>query len=133
MHGEKVVIRLLPRAENVPLLTKTGLTPGQLETLANALLQAQGLVLITGPTGSGKTNTLYAAIQQVSTPDRNIVTLEDPVEVQVAGITQVQVHEQVRADLRPRPAQRSCARTPTSSSSARSATTRPPSWPCRPR
>lgn len=93
LHGEKVVIRLLPRAENVPLLTKTGLTPSQQETVGHALVQAQGLVLITGPTGSGKTNTLYAAIQQVSTPDRNIVTLEDPVEVQVAGITQVQVHE----------------------------------------
>jgi type IV pilus assembly protein PilB len=93
LHGEKVVIRLLPRAENVPLLHKTGLTPSQLEMLGSALIQSQGLVLITGPTGSGKTNTLYAAIQQVSTPDRNIVTLEDPVEVQVAGITQVQVHE----------------------------------------
>jgi type IV pilus assembly protein PilB len=93
LHGEKVVIRLLPRAENVPLLTKTGMTPPQLETLGASLTQTQGLVLITGPTGSGKTNTLYAAIQQVSTPDRNIVTLEDPVEVQVAGITQVQVHE----------------------------------------
>jgi type IV pilus assembly protein PilB len=93
LHGEKVVIRLLPRAENVPLLTKTGMTPPQLELIGSALTQSQGLVLITGPTGSGKTNTLYAAIQQVSTPDRNIVTLEDPVEVQVAGITQVQVHE----------------------------------------
>jgi len=92
LHGEKVVIRLLPRAENVPQLSGTGLAPSQLELLGNALEQAQGLVLITGPTGSGKTNTLYAAIQQVSTPDRNIVTLEDPVEVQVAGITQVQVH-----------------------------------------
>ncbi len=92
LHGEKVVIRLLPRAENVPLLTRTGLTPAQQEVVGSALVQTQGLVLITGPTGSGKTNTLYAAIQQVSTPDRNIVTLEDPVEVQVAGITQVQVH-----------------------------------------
>jgi len=97
LHGEKVVIRLLPRAENVPLLTGTGLSPSQLELLGTALTQAQGLVLITGPTGSGKTNTLYAAIQQVSTPDRNIVTLEDPVEVQVAGITQVQV--QVKSGL----------------------------------
>lgn len=93
LHGEKVVIRLLPPAENVPLLSKTGLTQPQLELLGTALTQSQGLVLITGPTGSGKTNTLYAAIQQVGTPDRNIVTLEDPVEVQVAGITQVQVHE----------------------------------------
>jgi type IV pilus assembly protein PilB len=93
LHGEKVVIRILPRAENVPLLSKTGLTHHQLELLGAALTQSQGLILITGPTGSGKTNTLYAAIQQVSTPDRNIVTLEDPVEVQVTGITQVQVHE----------------------------------------
>jgi type IV pilus assembly protein PilB len=93
LHGEKVVVRLLPRAENVPLLSKTGMTPAQLETVGAALIQTQGLILITGPTGSGKTNTQYAAIQQVSTPDRNIVTLEDPVEVQVAGITQVQVHE----------------------------------------
>ena len=93
LHGEKVVVRLLPRAENVPLLTRTGMTAMQLETIGSALIQSQGLVLITGPTGSGKTNTLYASIQQVSTPDRNIVTLEDPVEVQIAGITQVQVHE----------------------------------------
>ena len=93
LHGEKVVIRLLPRAADVPTLAGTGMTPAQLDLLGSALLQAQGLILITGPTGSGKTNTLYAGIQQVSTPDRNIVTLEDPVEVQVAGITQVQVHE----------------------------------------
>ena len=93
LHGEKAVIRLLPRAENVPLLARTGLSADQLDVVNGALVQSQGLILITGPTGSGKTSTLYAAIQQVSTPDRNIVTLEDPVEVQVAGITQVQVHE----------------------------------------
>ncbi|HWG94771.1 MAG TPA: ATPase, T2SS/T4P/T4SS family, partial [Mycobacteriales bacterium] len=93
LHGEKVVIRLLPRADGVPMLGRTGLTAPQLELVSNALVQAQGLVLITGPTGSGKTNTLYAGIQQVSTPDRNIVTLEDPVEIQVPGITQVQVSE----------------------------------------
>ncbi|MDQ3610911.1 MAG: Flp pilus assembly complex ATPase component TadA [Actinomycetota bacterium] len=93
LHGEKVVIRLLPRSDDVPMLARTGLDPAQLELLTATLAQAQGLILLTGPTGSGKTNTLYAAIQQISTPDRNIVTLEDPVEVQVAGITQVQVHE----------------------------------------
>jgi type IV pilus assembly protein PilB len=93
LHGEKVVIRLLPRADDVPMLGRTGLTAPQLEQLNNALVQSQGLVLITGPTGSGKTNTLYAGIHQVSTPDRNIVTLEDPVEIQVPGITQVQVSE----------------------------------------
>ncbi|MDT7572068.1 MAG: hypothetical protein QOE05_2242, partial [Actinomycetota bacterium] len=93
MHGEKAVIRILPRSDKVPRLDKTGLTGEQLEALTTALVQSQGLILITGPTGSGKTNTLYAGIQQVSTPDRNIVTLEDPVEIQVAGITQVQVNE----------------------------------------
>ncbi|MCU1674980.1 MAG: type secretion system protein [Frankiales bacterium] len=93
LHGEKVVIRILPRSENVPRLDKTGLTGAQLEAVTTALVQSQGLILITGPTGSGKTNTLYAGIQHVSTPDRNIVTREDPVEVQVSGITQVQVSE----------------------------------------
>jgi len=93
LHGEKVVIRILPRSDNVPRLDKTGLTGAQLEAVTNALVQSQGLILITGPTGSGKTNTLYAGIQHVSTPDRNIVTLEDPVEVQVTGITQVQVSD----------------------------------------
>ncbi len=93
LHGEKVVIRLLPRAENVPLLSKSGLSPQQLEAVGGVLTQPQGLILITGPTGSGKTSTLYAAIQQLRTADRNIVTLEDPVEVHVPGISQVQVHE----------------------------------------
>ncbi|MDT7539278.1 MAG: type pilus assembly protein PilB [Actinomycetota bacterium] len=93
MHGEKAVIRLLPRSDNVPRLDKTGLTATQLEALTASLVQSQGLVLLTGPTGSGKTSTLYSGIQQISTPDRNIVTLEDPVEIQLAGITQVQVNE----------------------------------------
>jgi type IV pilus assembly protein PilB len=93
LHGEKVVVRLLARADAVPLLAHTGLDERQLETLLATLTAPQGLVLITGPTGSGKTNTLYSAIQQVSTPDRNIVALEDPVEIQVSGITQVQVNE----------------------------------------
>jgi type IV pilus assembly protein PilB len=93
LHGEKVVIRILPRSDNVPRLERTGLQGSQLEAVTSALVQSQGLVLITGPTGSGKTNTLYAGIQQVSTPDRNIVTLEDPVEIQLPGISQVQVNE----------------------------------------
>jgi type IV pilus assembly protein PilB len=93
LHGEKVVIRLLSRADSVPPITKIGLSEGQLETLLTTVVAPQGLILITGPTGSGKTNTLYSAIQQIKTPDRNIVTLEDPVEMQVAGLTQVQVNE----------------------------------------
>ncbi|HMC70361.1 MAG TPA: GspE/PulE family protein, partial [Mycobacteriales bacterium] len=93
IHGEKVVIRLLSRADSVPALTKIGMGDKQLESLLGTLVAPQGLILITGPTGSGKTSTLYAAIHQIKTPDRNIVTLEDPVEMQVTGISQVNVNE----------------------------------------
>lgn len=93
LHGEKVVIRLLTRSDAVPGLAALGFEPGQLATFRSALSVPQGLVLITGPTGSGKTNTLYAAIAEILTPEKNIVTLEDPIEVQLPGITQVQVHE----------------------------------------
>ena len=93
IHGEKVVVRLLSRADSVPPIAKIGMEPKQLEALLGTLVAPQGLVLITGPTGSGKTSTLYSAIHQIKTPDRNIVTLEDPVEMQVTGITQVQVHD----------------------------------------
>ncbi|MDQ1710170.1 MAG: type pilus assembly protein PilB, partial [Frankiaceae bacterium] len=93
MHGEKIVIRLLARADNVPPLVKSGMEEKQLEDVLSAMLVPQGLILITGPTGSGKTSTLYSAINQIRTPDRNIVTLEDPVEIQLPGVNQVQVHE----------------------------------------
>jgi type IV pilus assembly protein PilB len=93
LHGEKVVVRLLTRADNVPSLASLGFEQEQLQTFLGALSVPQGLVLITGPTGSGKTNTLYAAIHETMTPEKNIVTLEDPIEVQLPGITQVQVSE----------------------------------------
>jgi type IV pilus assembly protein PilB len=93
LHGEKVVIRLLTRGDAIPSLSELGLEPDQLELLGAALSVPQGLVLITGPTGSGKTNTLYSAIAQIRSPQKNIVTLEDPVEVQLSGITQVGVNE----------------------------------------
>ncbi|MDX6287814.1 MAG: hypothetical protein QOG53_3299 [Frankiales bacterium] len=93
VHGEKIVVRLLAGAESVAPLTSLGFDQRQLDDLLNALTSPQGLILITGPTGSGKTNSLYAAINQIRTPDRNIVTLEDPVEIQVTGITQVQVSQ----------------------------------------
>lgn len=93
LHGEKIVVRLLTRADSVPSLESLGFEPDQLTIFLSALAVPQGLVLITGPTGSGKTNTLYAAINQTMTPDKNIVTLEDPIEVQLPGITQVQVNE----------------------------------------
>ncbi len=93
VHGEKVVVRLLARAERLQPLDEVGLDVDQLAVLRRALTAPQGLVLITGPTGSGKTSTLYSALQEIHTPELNIVTLEDPVEVQIPGITQVQVHE----------------------------------------
>ena len=93
IHGEKVVVRLLTRPDQVPSLDAVGLTAAQLAELRRAVAAPQGLVLITGPTGSGKTSTLYSALAEVDTAERNVVTLEDPVEVQVPGITQVQIHE----------------------------------------
>jgi type IV pilus assembly protein PilB len=93
VHGEKVVVRLLPGAASIQTLDELGLGADQRFALARALAAPQGLVLITGPTGSGKTNTLYAAIQQTITAERNVVTLEDPVEIEMTGITQVPVDE----------------------------------------
>lgn len=93
LHGEKVVIRLLTRGDSIPPLSSLGFEPQQLATFSSALAVPQGLILITGPTGSGKTNTLYSAIAEISRPELNIVTLEDPVEVQLPGITQVGVSE----------------------------------------
>ncbi|MFL6180439.1 MAG: GspE/PulE family protein [Actinomycetes bacterium] len=92
IHGEKVVIRLLTTTEHIPHLDALGLLPQQLHVIRQALEVSQGLILITGPTGSGKTNTLYAAINSLVAPERNVVTLEDPVEIQLPGITQVNVN-----------------------------------------
>lgn len=93
IHGEKIVVRLLPSSDHVPDLDELGLLPEQHRDLTASLGRPQGLILITGPTGSGKTNTLYAAIAELVTPERNVITLEDPVEIQLAGITQVQIND----------------------------------------
>jgi type IV pilus assembly protein PilB len=93
LHGEKIVIRLLTRGNDIPNLQELGLEPEQFAVLDAALAVPQGLILITGPTGSGKTNTLYSAITYIRSDEKNIVTLEDPVEVQLGGITQVGVSE----------------------------------------
>jgi type IV pilus assembly protein PilB len=93
IHGEKVVVRLLPAAATVQRLADLGLADDQRTALVRALEAPQGLVLITGPTGSGKTSTLYAAINETLTPERNIVTLEDPVEIELPGITQVPIDD----------------------------------------
>jgi type IV pilus assembly protein PilB len=93
VHGEKIVIRLLASGDSVPSVTQLGLDEQQLEILLSGSVAPQGLVLITGPTGSGKTHTLYSVLSHMATPDKNVVTLEDPVEIQLPGITQVQTND----------------------------------------
>ena len=95
LHGEKIVMRLLDK-ENLRLdMTKLGVEPESLVKLEKAILRPYGMVLVTGPTGSGKTNTLYSSISRLNTPDTNIMTAEDPVEFQLTGINQVQMKEQI--------------------------------------
>ncbi len=95
IHGEKIVMRLLPTADRLPSLPELGLTPDQVTLLRGVLTQPQGLVLVTGPTGSGKSNTLYAGLVDTMDNERNVITIEDPVEVEITGITQVQINESV--------------------------------------
>jgi type IV pilus assembly protein PilB len=93
LHAEKIVVRLLSDQHELPSLTELGMGLEQELVLTNALHLPQGLVLITGPTGSGKSTTLYAAIRQMVDDERNLITLEDPVEIELPGVAQVQVSE----------------------------------------
>jgi type IV pilus assembly protein PilB len=95
LHGEKVVMRLLDK-ENLRLdMTKLGFEAESLAKFQKAIFKPYGMVLVTGPTGSGKTNTLYSSIAQLNKPDTNIVTAEDPVEFVLPGINQVQMKEAI--------------------------------------
>lgn len=95
LWGEKIVLRLLDK-ENLRLdMTQLGFEPESLEKFQRAILKPYGMVLVTGPTGSGKTNTLYSAISLLNKPDTNIMTAEDPVEFQLGGVNQVQMKEQI--------------------------------------
>jgi type IV pilus assembly protein PilB len=95
LHGEKIVMRLLDK-ENLRLdMTKLGFEQESLTKFQKAIFKPYGMVLVTGPTGSGKTNTLYSSISQLNKPDTNIITAEDPVEFQLPGINQVQMKEQI--------------------------------------
>ena len=94
VHGEKIVMRLLSKAMHVPELTELGLRGTALTNLQAAIRVPHGIVLVTGPTGSGKTTTLYSLLNMINTPRVNIMTLEDPVEYQIGGITQVQTNPQ---------------------------------------
>jgi type IV pilus assembly protein PilB len=90
--GEKMVLRLLDQGAVPQDLTKLGLSPSDYRILTSHLSSSSGMVLLTGPTGSGKTSTLYAALRLLNKPDVNILTVEDPIEFQLAGITQVGVN-----------------------------------------
>ncbi len=94
MHGESVVLRLLDRGGSPVELTDIGMSASLLATTTSLVRRPHGMILVTGPTGSGKTTTLYAALQLRSAAEEKIITVEDPVEYQLPGITQVPVHRQ---------------------------------------
>jgi type IV pilus assembly protein PilB len=92
IHGEKIVLRLLKKNAVVPSMEELGLQGMALRRLQDAIKVPHGIILVTGPTGSGKTTTLYSVLHNVNTPKVNIMTLEDPVEYQMAGVNQVQIN-----------------------------------------
>src|ERR1051325_8382962 len=92
-HGEKVVVRILDASGTVMTLESVGFDPVDLERIDRLLEAREGLILLTGPTGSGKTTTLYASLRRLKGRGVNIVTVEDPIEYRIAGIVQVQVNE----------------------------------------
>jgi general secretion pathway protein E len=95
LHGEAVTMRLLDRASLVEDFTRLGFQADTLARYLGLLEQPQGILLVTGPTGSGKTTTLYASLARLNTPERKIFTVEDPVEYQLEGVNQVQVKPQI--------------------------------------
>ena len=95
MHGESVVIRLLDKENTVLDFAALGFSGRHLQQFIDVLSQPHGIILITGPTGSGKSTTMYAALKQLNTPERKIITVEDPVEYQMEGINQIQAKPQI--------------------------------------
>jgi general secretion pathway protein E len=93
--GERLVLRLLNKSGSLLELTDLGLSERRLELLRRLVASPNGIILVTGPTGSGKTTTLYAILQSINTPDINIITIEDPVEYQMKGISQIQVNPKI--------------------------------------
>ena len=94
-YGEKVVLRLLTRSQSFLDLQNLGMLPAEYERLSLSLKHSGGIILITGPTGSGKTTTLYAALSRLNQPMVNISTIEDPIEYNIEGINQVQVKDEI--------------------------------------
>jgi MSHA biogenesis protein MshE len=94
-YGESAVMRLLNQSGGILGLERIGLPADMLKRLRKIIHRPNGMVLVTGPTGSGKTTTLYAALDELNTPERKIITVEDPVEYRLPGINQVQIHEKI--------------------------------------
>jgi general secretion pathway protein E len=94
-HGERVVMRLLPRTTEMLNLEKLGFNEAHLQVWEKLISRPNGIVLVTGPTGSGKTTTLYGALSRINTADRNIITIEDPVEIQLPGTGQIEVNPKI--------------------------------------
>ncbi len=94
-HGERITMRLLDRSSILLDLTDLGFSPENYKKMDHLIHSPHGIILVTGPTGSGKTTTLYACLSKINTPDRNILTVEDPVEYQLQGISQVQVNPKI--------------------------------------
>jgi type II secretory ATPase GspE/PulE/Tfp pilus assembly ATPase PilB-like protein len=93
--GEKMVLRLFNTAEKFLTLADCGFLPEQLDVMQASLRTESGIILITGPTGSGKTTTLYAALMALNTLEKNIITIEDPIEMEINGVTQVNIHPRI--------------------------------------
>ena len=94
-HGERVVMRILAQSEHIPTLESLGFQEDITKNLYKLLNHAHGMILVTGPTGSGKSTTLHACLQHIATPDKNIITVEDPVEYNAENISQIQVNTKV--------------------------------------
>ncbi|TPV93382.1 MAG: type II secretion system protein GspE [Myxococcales bacterium FL481] len=98
-HGERVTIRLLDKSAVLLELDSIGMSPDHLTMVREIIHRPHGIFLVTGPTGSGKTTTLYSALSEINRPDLNILTIEDPVEYQLAGISQVQVQSKINLNF----------------------------------
>lgn len=99
LYGESVVLRILMQQQGLVALTDTGMDPKVFKNFESAIKAPHGIVLVTGPTGSGKTTTLYGALQMLNQPDVKILTCEDPVEYRMAGIVQVQTNDKIGLDF----------------------------------
>ena len=94
-YGERCVLRLLPRTQELLSIERIGFDQSARDTLRRLIRRSNGIVLVTGPTGSGKTTTLYAALSDINSPDKNIITIEDPVEIRLPGVGQIEIKPQI--------------------------------------